>query len=131
MQALSIWVDGPRGKLFSSVGCDFIRLPLPTVADVFSHSSLQHWHSIRIILIHSLDTLSFSELDRNQGSACEHLHGHKEVHKERGDQNWCSKIANYLLDVFILIYSNTNRKCFKTLPLHPLNRAYGQKNYFL
>lgn len=45
-----------------------------------------------------------------------------------GDQNWCSKIANYLLDVFILIYSDMNRKCFKTFPLHPQNWVYEQKN---
>lgn len=99
------------------------------MSDVFSHSSpLQNWQSIGIISIHSMDTLPpelFWMWEESQSSVSISMTIKKSM--RAGHQNWCSKIANYLLDVFILIYSYMNRKCFKNFPLHPQSWSYEQK----
>lgn len=48
-----------------------------------------------------------------------------------GYQNWCTKFANYLLNVFILFHSDMDRSGLETFPLHPQNWPYGTKHWLL
>lgn len=132
--ALGIWVDD-EGWLFFSVNCDLVRPWLSTVPDIFVHSSpLQNWQSIKMIVMRSTGNLPPSELfwmwAKSKSSDCEHRHGRKEAMRG-GHQNRCPKIANYLLDVFILIHSDTDIRCLKTFPLHPQNWSHETKNWLL